>query len=419
MVCFNSEGDIAYFSSSTENVNSLVSRKDRYKGKDVNKLQLFTAKKDKYGYWSEYQVLPFCNKDYTYTNPVLSPDGKTMYFASNFTGSYGGLDIWRVSINNGSFGEPQNLGPSINTVFDENFPFVGDDNQTLFFASKGHEGFGGYDIFEINIKNSSAKPANLGVPFNTEKDDFAYSFYGKNEVGFLSSNREGKTNIYSFQESNEEQLLATLTETESGEVIKNASIQLLDVKNKVVKTLTTNSFGQITNVSPADTKYKLKFENPDYETFISEIQTASKGHKKLTFSINKKVKEVPKPTIYQPSNILYEFNRFDLTSESIEELDKIAILLNTTSDFKLEIIAHTDSRGPAEYNLRLSKKRAKSAFDYLVSKGVEKYKLTMTGMGESQLLVDCGENCSEEDHAKNRRSEFRVTNQENQVVAIN
>lgn len=418
MVCLTSDGDIAYFSSSTENINPLVNRKDRYKGKDVNKLQLFSAKKDKYGYWSEYQVLPFCNKDYSYSNPVLSPDGKTMYFASNFTGSYGGLDIWRVSINNGTFGEPQNLGPSVNTVFDENFPFVSDDNQTLFFASKGHEGFGGYDIFEINTKNSNDKPSNLGVPFNTEKDDFAYTFYGSKEIGFLSSNRNGKTDIYSFQESNEEQLLATLTETVSGELIKNATVLLLDAKNKVVNTLTTDSFGQIRNTLPADTKYKIKFENPDYETFVSEIQTASKGNKKLSFSINKKVKEVPKPTIYQPSNILYEFNRFDLTTESIDELDKIAILLNTTSDFKLEIIAHTDARGPAEYNLKLSKKRAKAAFDYLVSKGVDENKLTMNGKGETELLIDCGENCSEEDHAKNRRSEFRVINKENKIVAI-
>ena len=417
MVCFNSDGDIAYFSSSSENINSLVSRKDRYKGRDVNKLQLFSAKKDKYGYWIDFEVLPFCNKDYSYSNPFLTPDGKALYFSSNFTGSYGGLDIWRVSINNGSFSEPQNLGPAINTVFDEDFPFIGADNQTLFFASKGHEGFGGFDIFEINTKNSDAKPSNLGVPFNTEKDDFAYTFYGKQEIGFLSSNRDGNTNIYSFKEANEEQLLATLTETASGKFITGENVLLIDAKNKVIKTLITDENGQITNISPADSQYRIKFANPNYESFVSELQTASKGKKQLSFSINKIVMEIPKPAIYQPSNILYDFNRFDLTNESIDELDKIAIQLNTTLDLKLEIIAHTDARGSADYNLSLSKKRAKAAFDYLVSKGVDQNKLTMIGRGEAELLVNCGENCSEEDHAKNRRSEFRILDTQGLIVA--
>jgi len=420
LVCFNLDGTIAYFSSSAENINRLVDRKNRYKGSDVNKHQLFSATKDKYGYWTDYKVLPFCNKDFTYTNPILTPDGKTLYFASNFTGGYGGLDIWRVNItSDGTFNEPQNLGPAINTVYDENFPFINDDNQTLFFASKGHEGFGGFDIFEINIKNSGAKPSNLGVPFNTEKDDFAYTFYSQKGIGFISSNRDGNTNIYSIQDSNQEHLLATLTETISGEPIKNAKIQLIDSKNKVLKTLTTDEVGQISYMILADTKYKLKFESPDYEFFESEIQTASKGSKKLSYSIKKTlVVEMPNSISYKPNNIQYEFDKFDLSNESVDELDKIAILLNTTSDLSLEIISHTDARGSSEYNLKLSKKRAKSAYDYLVSKGVDSQKLTMTGMGESELLIDCGENCSEEDHAKNRRSEFKVKNAEGVVVAL-
>lgn len=421
LVCFNKDGDIAYFSSSAENINNLVVRNKRYKGNDVNKHQLFSAKKDKYGYWTEYQVVSFCDKDFTYTNPTLSPDGKTMYFASNFTGGYGGLDIWRVNLNSdGSFSEPQNLGPAINTVYDENYPFIKEDNQTLFFASKGHDGFGGFDIFEIDTKNSGTKPSNLGVPFNTEKDDFAYSFYSQNGMGFLSSNRDGNIDIYSIQESNQEHLLATLTETISGEPIKNAKIQIIDGKDKVLKTLTTDEVGQISYMILADTKYKLKFENTDYESFVSETQTATKGNKKLSYSIKKNMPvPKPEPIVFKPNNIQYEFNKFDLTSQSIDELDKIAIALNTTSDLKLEIVAHTDARGSEAYNLKLSKKRAKSAYDYLISKGVEASKLTMNGMGESQLLVDCGENCSDEDHAKNRRSEFKVTNADGQVIALN
>lgn len=420
LVCFNKDGDVAYFSSSAENINNLVDRKDRYKGKDVNKHQLFSAKKDKYGYWTDYQVISFCDKDFTYTNPVLSVDGKTMYFASNFTGGYGGLDIWRVKLNNdGSFSEPQNLGPGINTVYDENYPFIKEDNQTLYFASKGHDGFGGFDIFEIDTKNSGSKPSNLGVPFNTEKDDFAYSFYTQKGVGFLSSNRDGNIDIYAIQESNQEHLLATLTETTSGEPIKNAKIQIIDGKDKVLKTLTTDEVGQISYMILADTKYKLKFENADFEVFESEIQTATKGNKKLSYSIKKIIVEQnPLPIVYKPNNIQYEFNKFDLSSESTDELDKIAILLNTTTDLKVEIISHTDARGSEAYNLKLSKRRAKAAFDYLISKGVEASKLTMNGKGESQLLVACGENCSEEDHAKNRRSEFIVTNAAGLVVAL-
>ncbi len=421
LVCFNTDGNVAYFSSSAENINNLVDRKNKYKGNDVNKHQLFSAKKDKYGYWTDYSVVPFCNKDFTYTNPVLSPDGKTMYFSSNFTGGYGGLDIWRVNLNaDGSFSEPQNLGPAINTVYDENFPFIKEDNQTLFFASKGHEGFGGFDIFEIDTKNSNAKPSNLGVPFNTEKDDFAYTFYSQKGIGFLSSNRDGNTDIFSIQESNQEHLFATLTETVSGAPIKNAKVQIVDAKNKVLKTLTTDEVGQISYMILGDTKYKIKFENPDFESFVSETQTATKGNKKLSYSIKKNVPEPkPEPIVFKPNNIQYEFNKFDLTSQSIDELDKIAIALNTTSDLKLEIVAHTDARGSEAYNLKLSKKRAKSAYDYLISKGVEASKLTMNGMGESQLLVDCGESCSDEDHAKNRRSEFKVTNADGQVIALN
>ena len=123
--------------------------------------------------------------------------------------------------------------------------------------------------------------------------------------------------------------------------------------------------------------------------------------------------------VYQPSNILYEFDRFDLTSESVDELDKIAILLNTNEGFKLQIYAHTDSRGSAAYNLKLSLKRAQAAYDYLVSKGVDSEKISTAGMGETQLLVDCGENCSDEDHAKNRRSEFKIIGSDGNSFALN
>lgn len=424
LVCFNKDGDVAYFSSSAVNINGLVDRSKRYKGNDVNKHQIFSAKKDKYGYWSDFQVLSFCDKDFSYTNPIMSPDGSAMYFASNFTGGYGGLDIWRVAVSSdGTFSEPQNLGPSINTVYDENFPFLKEDNKTLFFASKGHEGFGGYDIFEIDTKKSSSKPSNIGVPFNTEKDDYAYTFYEDKEIGFLSSNRDGATNIYSIQKTNEEHLIATLTETVSGEPIKNAKVQIVDSKDKVVKTLTTDDAGQISYMLMADMKYKLKFDNPDYDLFVSETQTATRGTKRLSYSIkNNKVEETPipeTPVVYKPSNILYEFDRFDLTSESVDELDKIAILLNTNEGYKLQIYAHTDSRGSAAYNLKLSLKRAQAAYDYLVSKGVDSEKITTAGMGETQLLVDCGESCSDEDHAKNRRSEFKIISPDGNSFALN
>jgi outer membrane protein OmpA-like peptidoglycan-associated protein len=421
IVCFNANNTIAYFSSSTININDYAAKKERFSSKNYSKQQIFSAVKDAYGNWTDYKALPFCDKEATYLNPTLSPDGKFLFFASNQTGTFGGFDLWKVEIvADNSFGRPQNLGPSVNTVFDENFPFIKSEEGHLFFASQGHEGFCGYDIFEIDLNNNQAKPANIGIPFNTEKDDLAFSYYDDKQIGFLTSNRNGNFDIFKIESPKEEFFELKLTDPNTNSAITNVDVQIFDEKGNFVKTLTSDENGLIKDKVPFSKKYVVKIDNDKFEPMSTSIENSFKGIENQTFSLVKKPELVAinrvDLSIYKTNNLLFEFNKASLSEVSKAQLDRISALMKADEQILLEIVSHTDARGSNAYNLKLSEKRAKVALNYLVSQSVDKNRVAVKPMGESNPLVDCGENCSEDEHAKNRRNEFLIVLPDGQRV---
>ena len=193
-VTISADGNTMYFSSDSFHEKSF--EKDKSNHLKLSRNNLFIATKAGET-WGNIKSLPFNSKEYSTSNPSLSRDGKTLYFSSNMPGSIGGVDIWKVAVNaDGTFGTPENLGANVNTEGNENFPFIADDNTTLYFASSGKQGLGGYDVYMIDLAKGTAAE-NMGKPINTEKDDFAFTFNKDKNTGFLSSNRNGNDDILS------------------------------------------------------------------------------------------------------------------------------------------------------------------------------------------------------------------------------
>lgn len=403
--------DKAIYASSSANINSVKDKQRRkYKSRNFNRLMLFTATRDSKGRWSDFEALPFCDTEYTYESPAISPDGAFLYFASNMPGSYGGLDLWRVSIDKyGALGTPQNLGPSINTAFDDSYPFVSEDNATLYFASKGHFGFGGYDIFSIPI-GVNQKPENLGRPFNSEKDDFAY--YNNKEVDFtiISSNRNGVSNLFQVVAPDELDLNLEFLDPETKRPIAGAKVEIIDNKGNIIQSFITNDKGQVSGFIASQTKYKVRVTAEGYETYETKEQVAVKGKQNIAYA----PKRIPMPAkldlaSFKPADVLFAFDRFEIDPEFASELDKVAVIMNDNPNVTIEIVAHTDNRGSNAYNKKLSQKRGNEAAKYLSNKGINSDRIQIKAMGEDVPKVNCKSNCTEEDHSINRRVELNLT----------
>ena len=228
----SADGNTMYFSSETFKDGQFD--KDKSKKLKYGKVGLFKATKegDK---WTNIKALPFNNKAYNVGNPSLSKDGKTLYFSSDMPGGIGGSDIWKVAINgDNDYGTPENLGNKINTEGRENFPFITDENK-LYFSSEGRQGFGGLDVFVVDL-NAGTEVKNVGMPVNSEKDDFAFSFNTVNKVGFFSSNRGGQDDIYAAIPVCGLQINATAKNAKTGELLSGASVAILDEKNNLIET---------------------------------------------------------------------------------------------------------------------------------------------------------------------------------------
>ena len=406
------DNNTAVYASSTANINTVKDpQKRKFKSRNFNRLMLFTAERDNKGRWRNFTALPFCDVDYTYESPAMSPDGSFLYFASNMPGGYGGLDIWRVAVNSdGTFGTPQNLGPNINTVFDDSFPFISEDSETLYFSSKGHFGFGGYDIFSVQLNNNQ-KPENLGRPINSEKDDFAYLENTAADFTVISSNRDGSTNLFQVVAPDELDLIVEFLDPETKLPIVGATVEIVDDKGNVIDSFVTNESGQISGYIPSQTKYKLRVNADGYETYESKEQLAVKGKQSIAYS----PKRIPKPTTidlasFRPSDVLFAFDKSDINEDYIQDLDLLAQVLRENESLSVEIFAHTDNRGSRAYNTKLSKKRGDEAANYLVNKGIHYSRITVKPMGEDTPKIDCKSKCTEEEHALNRRVEFQLKN---------
>jgi outer membrane protein OmpA-like peptidoglycan-associated protein/tetratricopeptide (TPR) repeat protein len=399
----SADGNTVYFSSESFRESSF--ERDKANKLKLGRNNLFKATKNGDS-WGDITSLPFNSKEFSTSNPSLSRDGKTLYFSSDRPGSIGGVDIWKVAVNaDGTYGEPQNLGNKLNTEGNESFPFIADDNKTLFFASSGRQGFGGLDVFQIDLTGGEA--SNLGKPVNTEKDDFAFTFNESKKVGFLSSNRNGNDDILGVIPVCVVDVLTVVTDAKTGAILSNASVSILDDKKNLIKTEMSNAKGEV--------KYRLECDKP----YV--VQVSKDGYEGNTFAVAKSkgptvrvdaalhpIDVIVTPTEIVLKPIFFEYNKSNITQEGAFELDKLVQVMKNNDQLVILAKSHTDNRGTDRYNINLSDRRAKSTAQYIISRGIEASRISGKGMGELEPKVDCGADCTEEQHAQNRRSEFLI-----------
>ncbi|WP_321539641.1 OmpA family protein [Flavobacterium piscinae] len=400
----SADGNTIYFSSES------FKEKDGYeKDKSINaklgQVNLYKATMAN-GKWSNITQLPFNSNTYSTGNPSLSKDGKTLYFASNRPGSIGGTDIWKVAVNaDGSYGEPQNLGSKVNTEGEENFPFVTEDNKTLYFASSGRQGFGGLDVFAYDM--TKGESTNLGKPINSEKDDFAFSLNAEKNIGFLSTNRSGVDNIYLATPVCGVEVITVVTDAKTGKALANAKVAIVDEKKNVIATETSGANGEVAYYVECNKAYTIQASKDGYESNTFAVATSKGEARKVDAALNPIDVIVTEKEIVLNA-IFFEFNKSNITQEGAFELDKLVQVLQNNKNMVILVKSHTDNRGSEAYNLRLSDARAKSTVQYILSKGISKEQISGKGMGETEPKVDCKETCGEEQHAQNRRSEFLI-----------
>ena len=396
----SADGSTIYYSS--ESFNQSEYQKDKSKHLKYGKRYLYKATKegDK---WVNIQPLPFNNKDYSIRNPSISKDGKTLYFSSDMPGGIGKEDIWKVSIDGDNYGTPENV-KAINTADNESFPYITDDNM-LFYASNHTEGFGGYDVYVYNTKTNE-KPSNVGAPVNTEKDDFAFTFNKAKKVGYFSSNREGNDDIYQADPICGVQAKIVVKDAETNKLLGDAQVTLVDAKSKAIGTQTTNEEGQTSFAVACEQTYGAQASRSGYESNSKAVEKSEGGVVVVEIPLTP-IKPIITETevILQP--IYFEYDKSNITAQGAEELDKLVKVMNEHPTMVIYAKSHTDARGGDNYNLRLSDRRAKATVQYIISKGIAKDRISGKGMGETEPKVSCTE-CTEEEHAQNRRSEFLI-----------
>lgn len=423
---FTKDGKTVYFTR-----NNFL---DGKKGKDAKKstlLKLYKATLDGDN-WSNIEELPFNSNQYSVAHPALSPDDQTLYFASDMTGTLGQSDLFKVTINaDGSFGTPINLGNTINTEGRETFPMITSANE-LYFASDGHPGLGGLDIFvsKANSEGNFKDVFNAGEPLNSSHDDFGFLINYQTKLGYVSSNRaggQGNDDIYRFQETQkleyscEQQLTGVVTDQVTGLPIANAKVTLSDANYKLLKELVTDNEGKFDfGIVDCSSKYYIKTERPTYNTKETPTVTAKEAGKTFVPIELEKTEQPVKPGDDLAKSFKIKIIYFDLDKSTIRQdaaldLAKILDVLEQNPTMEIDIRSHTDCRQTAKYNKALSERRAQSTMTWLIKNGISKTRLTAKGYGESQLVNNCGceptneSSCSEAEHQANRRSEFIIT----------
>lgn len=482
------DGPISFYDNENKAVltrNNINRGKQERSSDETNHLQLFLTEKVD-SEWQELEPFEFNNKEYSLGHATITDDGMTMIFVSDMPNGFGKSDLYVTRQVGNSWTAPENLGGSINTRGDEMFPFLIDS--TLYFASNGHGGLGGLDLFKVDLRDLTTV-INMGAPFNSSLDDFGLIKKGKE--GYFSSNREGNDDIYYFKDNRFDSLMVNiLVKNESDSAfIPFAEIQINDSLSFI-----TGEYGVATVKLPADQFFKFTalkedfvsvntvnvkidnyFEGPielflkpeglfvrimavDSETseiildplvklknittgedieplLIQEKSTLFPLDKQSNFQLTGAKSEYFTSHSYESTknekgelnwvialdkivlnkevtldNIYYDLDKATLRFESKVELDKLVSILKDNPAIKIELSSHTDARGNDDYNLNLSQRRAETAVNYVISKGIDSERVIAKGYGETKLVNACDNNssCSEDEHQANRRTEFKV-----------
>jgi outer membrane protein OmpA-like peptidoglycan-associated protein len=353
-------------------------------------------------------------KKYSVGHAALSVDEKTLYFVSDMPGGFGGTDIWFCTLQkNGTWGKFANAGKAINSPGNEFFPFIAEDG-SLYFSSDGWPGMGGLDVFmATGDKNKWSKPVNLKYPLNSPGDDFALFTDNNLQNGFISSNRingKGNDDIYSFKFEKSRKLSVLNGKTidkKSLKELSGASVILYDLNNNIIAQQQSGPDGAFSFEINKTLAYKLQGSKFSY--FPDTLAIMPQASDSVTAILNLDPLFV-KGKVFRLKNILYDFDKADIRPDAALILNELVQIMHENPTLKIELGSHTDSRGTNEYNQDLSQRRAQSAVDYLVSKGIARLRMIAKGYGESRLINRCadGVECTEEEHQANRRTEFTV-----------
>ena len=315
-------------------------------------------------------------------HPAVSPDGKYLYYVSDAVGGFGGKDIFRSRLVGNDFGPMENLGPDINTPGDEMFPYVR-DSVTLYFASNGHPGMGGLDLFKAT-QDSTGKwhVENLKAPINSMGDDFGITFEGNKEKGFFSSNRNdarGYDHLYSFELPIITIFIEGIVSDVDENPIEDATVRIVG-KDGLNEKVLAKKDGTYRVELERDIRYVMMASARGYLNQNFELKTGPE-EKNETYIVDFYLSPISKPVVIE--NIFYDFDKATLRPESQKALDEMIKMLNDNPNVTIELGAHTDRKGSDQYNERLAQRRAQSVVDYLIAGGIEKERLEAKGYGES------------------------------------
>ncbi|TAE51358.1 MAG: OmpA family protein [Cytophagales bacterium] len=435
--------------------NAIVFTRNNYdKGKigtsedDITKMKLFFATKSGDD-WTNIIEFPYNDKEYTVQHPAMSPDGNTLYFASDMPGTHGGMDIFKCTWTNGAWGRPVNLGVEINTKGNEVFPYM-DKSNNLYFASDGWAGLGGLDIFIARNKDGKyINPYNVGAPLNSSKDDFGVIYDTDNNEGYFTSNRDGgqgDDDIYKFsiksckvivvvqdevtkeiiklpklviQETASNGEVVYLAESETAFSFKTnfrTGYQMRGTKegyNEGTSTLTEEQVLKCKNYNGtlSDTVYIGIRRMTDLEREkIAKLLGKKPSDKDLTTKLTKNYKDNPNIKVIELVNVYYDLDKYNIRPDASRDLDKVLAVLQEYPNMRVGLSSHTDSRDTYDYNVKLSQRRSTSARQYLIDRGIAPDRLEIFWFGETTLVTPCpdGINCSEPDHQLNRRTEVAI-----------
>ncbi|HLT34234.1 MAG TPA: OmpA family protein [Aquaticitalea sp.] len=366
--------------------------------------------------WTNIEELPFNDDYYSTGHPALSADNKTLYFVSDREGGLGKTDIYAVEINDGNgYGDPVNLGDKINTEGREMFPFVSRDS-TLYFSSDGYLGLGLLDIYKSNIiKDENAEPKNMGAPFNSGYDDFAFFVSGdlNKQNGYFSSDREGgqgNDDIYGFAAAKCKQVIEGIArDKKTNEILAGVEVKLINKAGKIVETVTTSEDGSFKLNADCDNTYTVLGSKEDYKDDKVDVTTDKTNDNVNNADLYLQPLIDNDQIVINP--IFFDFDKWNIRTDAEYELENIVDVMREHPQMVIKIESHTDSRGSDSYNLKLSDRRAKSTRDYLLSRGIASERIeSAIGYGETQLLNKCANKvkCTEEEHQLNRRSYFYI-----------
>lgn len=413
------DGSMMYFTR-----NNFLDGKKYKDAEGIIRLKIYSADNVN-GVWTNIVELPFNSDSYSVAHPMLSPDGKRLYFVSDMPGSLGESDLFMTEIiGDGTYGPIVNLGKNINTKARETFPFITKDG-VLYFSSDGHQGLGGLDVFatKIAFDDYDQPVVNVGRPINGPSDDFAFIYDSDKHTGYFSSNREGgmgDDDIYQFVENEPLQLdciqdvTGTVRDRISNEVLAGATVKVIDEENREISSTITDSDGNYFLQLDCS---KGNFVRASRDGYVPAEEYLNKSYGKpriIDFYLERDLvtggfgDDLAK--LLQLSTIYFDLNKYNIRPDAEIEIQKVIVAMEKYPSLKIKVNSHTDSRGDDAYNLWLSQKRAESTVKYMISKGISVDRLQGEGFGESRLVNECfnGIPCSKEQHQLNRRSEFII-----------